>query len=132
MEHRIEICPITMENAEVLALPNEPFRCEGRLIPLYDGKNWSYRIEMFEAGQVKEECFPDENYQLEEMGEDFCGLAACVDGTYAGYLLAYKQWNRFLYVDNLLVKSEYRRLGVASRLIEECMRLAMEMDQLGI
>ena len=38
---------ITTENKEVLNLPNEPFLNEGRLIPIFDGENWNYRIEEF-------------------------------------------------------------------------------------
>ena len=59
----IEIKEITAENPEALKLPNEPFLNEGRLIPIYDGENWSYRMKEFPAEQVTERCFPDENYK---------------------------------------------------------------------
>ena len=64
----IEIKEITAENPEALKLPNEPFLNEGRLIPIYDGENWSCRMEEFPAEQVTGQCFPDENYKFEDMG----------------------------------------------------------------
>ena len=132
MEHEIQICPITKENEAVLQLPNEPFSCDGRVIPMYDGKNWSYRIEMFGPDQVQTECFPDEHYQLETMGDGFHGLAAYVDGACAGYALLYTQWNQYLYLDNILVQSAYCRYGVGSRLLEESMKLAAQLGKLGV
>ncbi len=132
MEHSIRIDPITKENEDILRLPNEPFFCEGRVVPMYDGKDWSYEIRMFEPEQVKTECFPDEHYQLDEMGEGFYGLAAYVDGQPAGYALLYSQWNKYLYLDNILVRSQYRRYGVGSRLLEESMKLAAGLEKLGV
>ena len=52
----IEIKEITAENPEALKLPNEPFLNEGRLIPIYDGENWSCRMEEFPAEQVTGQC----------------------------------------------------------------------------
>lgn len=128
----IEIKEITAENPEALKLPNEPFLNEGRLIPIYDGENWNCRMEEFPAEQVTEQCFPDENYKFEDMGEDFHGLAAYADGKCVGYVLTYEQWNRYLYLDNLLVLKEYRRYGVGSRLLDGAMELAKSLGKIGV
>lgn len=131
MEH-IVICPITKENEATLALPNEPFLEEGRVIPLYNGQNWSWRVEEFPAGQVTENCFPPENYKLESMGDKFHGFAAYVDGDCAGYALFYEEWHKWLYLDNLLVLKRYRRQGVARALVQAGMQLAADMGKLGV
>ena len=129
---KIDIRPITKENEAVLALPNEPFKNEGRIIPIYDGEQWSYRTELFDASHITEECFPDEHYQLSSMGEGFHGFAAYVDGECAGFALVYKQWNHYLYIDNLLVLKRFRRLGVGTALIDAAMQLVKEMGELGV
>ena len=129
---KIEIVPITKENADILALPNEPFREEGRVIPKFDGKNWNYEIEKFSEDKVREECFPDENYKFEEMGDKLHGLAIYVDGEDAGYALIYEQWNKWLYLDNLLIRKKFKRKGLGSALIKEAIELAKKYNKLGI
>ena len=128
----IEIKEITAANQDALRLPNEPFLNEGKVIPIYDGENWSYRINEFAPEEVTEQCFPNEDYEFEKMGEDFRGLAAYADGKCVGYALLYEQWNRYLYLDNLLVLKDYRRYGVGSILLKRAMELAEKMDKIGV
>ena len=129
---KIEIREITTENKEALKLPNEPFLNEGRLIPIYDGENWSYRIEEFAPEDVTEQCFPPEDYEFDKMEDGFHGLAAYADGKCVGYVLTYVQWNKYLYLDNLLVLKDYRRYGVGSHLLDGAMELAKKLGQLGV
>ena len=129
---KIEIKEITAETQDALRLPNEPFLNEGKVIPIYDGENWSYRIEKFPLEEITEQCFPDEDYEFEKMGEDFHGLAAYIDGRCVGYAIIYEQWNEYLYLDNLLVLKSYRRYGVGSRLLDAAMELANEQKKLGV
>ncbi len=129
---KIEIRPITKENEDVLALPNDPFLNEGRLIPLFDGRAWDHRIELFPPDAVTEDRFPDEHYVFEEMGEGFFGLAAYADGVPAGFALLYAQWDRWLYLDNLLVVGRYRRHGLGTALLEACTDLAVKLGRRGV
>lgn len=123
---------ITKENESALALPNEPFLNEGRVIPIYDGKSWSYRIEKLPKEEITEQCFPAENYKYEEFGEKFHGIAAYIDDKCVGYALFYEQWNQYLYLDNLLVLKKYRKLGVGTALLNAGMEIAKSIGKLGI
>ena len=123
---------ITKENDAALALPNEPFLNEGRVIPIYDGKSWSYEIEKYKEEDVTEDCFPPENYVFEDMGDKFHGIAAYIDEECVGYALFFEQWNKYLYLDNLLVLKKYRKHGVGSALLEAGMELAKSMNKLGV
>ena len=129
---KIEIREITTENKEVLNLPNEPFLNEGRLIPIFDGENWNYRIEEFAPEDVTEQCFPPEDYEFDKMEDGFHGLAAYADGKCVGYVLTYVQWNKYLYLDNLLVLKDYRRYGVGSHLLDGAMELAKKLGMIGV
>ena len=113
-------------------MPNDPFAEEGKLIPIYDGSSWSYRIEKFAPAQVKDQCFPQEDYRLEEMGEKFHGIAAYADGVCAGYAILYEEWNQWLYLDNLLVSGKYRGNGVGSAMIASAMELAGQLGKRGL
>lgn len=128
----IEVRPITAENESALALPNDPFPNGGRVVPLYDGTRFTYRIEECPEDELIVEGFPDENYSLEKLGPDYYGYAAYVDGVCAGFALYRKEWNKWLYLDNLLITAKYRRKGVATALLEEGMKLAAQLGRVGI
>ena len=127
-----EIRPITKENESVLALPNDPFLKEGRVIPLFDGRSWDHRIVIYPKDEITEDCFPDENYSFDDMGEGFHGLAVYADGVCAGYALTYERWNRWLYLDNILISGKDRGMGLGSALIDECMELAVSLGKIGV
>ena len=129
---KIEIRPITEENEEALALPNDPFLLEGRVTPIFDGKAWSYEITEFPEEEIREDCFPDENYSLANMEKGFHGLAIYVDGVCAGYALLFEHWNKWLYLDNLLISARYRRLGLGSRLMDAALELAASLGKYGV
>ena len=128
----IEIRKITKENADALALPNDPFLNTGLVLPRYDENGWSYSFRFFSAEEVTEDCFPDEHYVFEEMGENFYGLAAYADGECAGFALLFKEFGKFLYLDNLLVPAKYRRQGVGSALVRASLELAKELSMIGV
>lgn len=129
---KIEIIPISENNKEVLALPNEPFLNTGRLIPKFDGNNWSYELREFPEEMITEDCFPDENYVYEEMWEDFYGFCAIVDGEYVGFALYRKDYKHYLYLDNLLIVSRARGKGIGSALVDAGMKLARDLNLLGV
>lgn len=128
----IKIQPITIENKAALKLPNDPFQNTGRMIPMYDGHNWTYEIDNYPLENITEDCFPDENYVYEEMGDDFHGLAAYMDEECVGYAILRTEWNKFLYLDNLLVVGKFRRQGVATALVNEAMQLARDLGKIGL
>jgi len=128
----LEIRPITKENEAAMALPYEPFLEEGKLIPIYDGEAWSWRIEKFPPDKVTENCFPADHYRFEEMGDGFHGFAAYADGECAGFALCYENWSKWITVDNLYVAARFRRRGVATALIDAAMQLAAAYGKRGI
>lgn len=129
---KITVKPITKENEDALSLPNDPFLNTGLVIPKYDGEKWSYTISEFPTEKITEDCFPDEHYKLENMGEGFYGLAAYIDGVCAGFAVFYVKWNKYLYLDNLLVSGSSRREGVGRALLNEGMKLALSLNKIGI
>jgi ribosomal protein S18 acetylase RimI-like enzyme len=91
--------------------------------------------------EVREYCDTDLNYVNEILNEafntskrnfknpNFKELVVCVDGKVAGYLLLTKILNpikeRFYYlVDYVCVSSNYRRMGLARKMLEEVYKIA--------
>src|SRR6476619_726813 len=58
----------------------------------------------------------DVEYGFDEAGPTI--FFAEVDGTLAGRIKMLRWWNRFAYVEDLVVNPEYRGLGIGRRLLE--------------
>lgn len=63
----IRITVIDQEHRQDIRLPNEPFALTGRVVPSYVNERWSYEVRLFPPEQVEGMCFPDENYDYDEM-----------------------------------------------------------------
>lgn len=124
--------PITKENEIALSLPNDPFPDSGRIEITYDGEGWKYKSIRYAADQIKEQCFPDEGYIFDEMGDGFHGIAAYDGNVCIGFAVLYESWNKYLMIDNLLVPKKYRRNGVGRALVNASMELAKGLGKLGV
>ena len=124
----VEICRIDPAHGQDARLKNESFLLWGRMIPELHEGIWSYRTERF--SQVEEMCFPDEPYDVEKEEGIFLGAyenAACI-----GLAVLRKQMFRYLYLDDLKVKSDHRRCGVGGKLIQACMDEARALGMIGV
>lgn len=125
--NQITIKQIDQEHEKDINLPNQPFQIYGKLIPSLTNGKWSYHTEKF--AHSSEQCFPDENYQYDPRAfyfgaydQDECvGLAILKYGDF-----------KYLYLDDLKVNQEYRKQGIASRLIIACIHKAQELQMTGI
>lgn len=57
---------------------------------------------------------------------------AYVDGQIAGQIVLRKNWNKYAYVEDIVVDTKYRRQGVGHKLILQAKRWAQERDLSGI
>jgi len=125
------IRPIGRENACDIKQKNEPFRLFGRLLPAYENGVWRY--ETVENDSVQWDCFPDEDYDFEQMEKDYLFLGAYDGERCVGLaVLALQPWKKHLYLHDLKVQSAYRRQKVAARLLEAAYALAKEWGYLGL
>lgn len=121
-----------IENQEDIVLKNEPFALWGRMIPQYVDDKWSYAIEKRNPNEVSEMCFPDENYDYDRMCENSFFVGAYEDEKCVGLAIFQKGFFQYLYLYDLKVNTEYRRTGVATKLIEMGKQIAMEQGYRGI
>ena len=126
IEYRI----IDREHAADIRLKNEPFELTGRLIPaLKDGK-WSYSVtEVAEKGEM---CFPDENYDYDEMQKDHLFIGAYDDGNCVGLAVMAESMFRYLCLDDLKVDRAYRGKGIGTGLVRQALEAAKEKGYIGI
>ena len=72
----------------------------------------------------------DIEYGFDEAGPTI--FFAEVDGRLAGRIKMMRWWNRFGYVEDLVVNPEYRGLGLGRRLLEQGIQWARENDYPGV
>ena len=125
-----EIKRIGEENSRDVRLPNEPFSLFGRMIPSYSGGHWDYTVERYETAE--EMCFPDEDYDYDEMKKDSVFLGAYDGGKCVGLAVMRHAFFKYMYLYDLKVDREHRGLGAARMLIEEAKTLASACGYRGI
>ena len=127
----IEIRTIDSQHKEDINIPNEPFQIFGKIIPAYNGKEWSYRLHRFAAENVTEMCFPDENYDYDSM-PDSTFLGAYDGNKCVGVAILQPGFFRYMYLYDLKVSREYRRQHIGEMLIQKAKKAAAQNGYCGL
>lgn len=125
----IEIREIGPERKADINIPNRPFLLFGRMIPSYINETWSYTVEKSE--KLEETCFPDEIYDY-DTPKRRSFLGAYDGGTCVGLAVVEDHFFKYMYVLDLKVDPEYRRRGVAKRLMDAAGELARSKGYRGV
>ncbi len=128
----IEIRIIDNEHKDDVNIPNEPFELWGRMVPSYTDEKWGYTVRRFEPKAVTEMCFPDEVYDYTEMCKDTVFLGAYDGGKCVGLAILQEGFFGYMYLFDLKVNREYRKQGIAGKLIERSKEIAAEKNYRGI
>lgn len=125
-----EIRIIDSAHREDIKLPNEPFSLFGRMIPSYTDGCWSYSVERFES--VSEMCFPDEDYDYDEMIENSVFIGAYEGEQCIGLAILQEGFFKYMYLYDLKVNQAARGKGIAGKLIEKAKEVARQRNYRGI
>lgn len=128
----IEIKLIDREHKQDINIFNEPFLLWGRMIPSYTDEKWSYTTRYFDQQDVSETCFPDENYDYEEMCQNAIFIGAYDGDTCIGLAIMKDGFLKYMYLYDLKVNKAYRKQGIASALIDKAKEIAAAKGYLGI
>lgn len=121
---------VDKEYASDINIKNEPFQLFGRMMPSYQDGKWGYEITHNE--NVEWDCFPDENYDFEQMKENYVFIGAYDDSKCIGLAIMERQWNKYIYLYDLKVNSAYRGRHIGKQLIDSCYSYAKEQNYLGM
>lgn len=80
----IEIQLIDEAHKKDICLKNDSFPLYGRLVPSYNGKQWSYTTQKFPPEECGEMTFPDEPYDYDKMAECTFFVGAYAGGALRG------------------------------------------------
>lgn len=116
-----------------VCLKNEPFAIWGTMTVTYDGSSWGYSTRELPPEQVTEMTFPDEPYDYDQLQAEAFPVGAYDDrGRCVGLAIFRRDWFRYLYLDDLKVCRDCRRMGVGGALLEEGRRIAREQGCVGV
>ena len=124
----MEIRLIDKAHENDINIPNESFRMTGRIKPSYTDGRWSYEVEKYDGGEM---CFPDENYNFDEM-KDSTFIGAYDGDKCVGLAITQPGFFKYMYLYDLKVNSAYRRMGVAKALIAKACEVAKSQGYNGI
>lgn len=127
----IRITVIDQEHRQDIRLPNEPFAMTGRVVPSYVNERWSYEVRPFPPERVGEMCFPDENYDYDEM-KDSVFLGAYEDEKCVGLAVLQPGFFRYLYLYDLKVCRAYRGQKIGALLIDKAREIALQQGYRGL
>lgn len=127
----IQIKTIDAQHKLDINIPNEPFPLFGRIVTFYNGEHWNYRLVQYAPEEISEMCFPDENYNYEDM-HDSIFLGAYDDETCIGLAILQPGPFKYLYLYDLKVNREYRRQHIGRMLIEKAKSVASEQGYCGL
>ncbi|KPG70198.1 GNAT family N-acetyltransferase [Enterococcus sp. RIT-PI-f] len=115
----IQIKQITEATQQDIRLKNQPFKIWGKMIPTYINETWDHSIERLPADQIREMCFPDEQYDYQQMQSNTVFFGAYDQDACIGLAVVQKGFFNYDYVYDLKVDQAYRKQGIAQMLIEE-------------
>lgn len=123
---------IDVQHKEDINIKNEPFPLWGRMVPSYDGENWSYSVREFSPEERDEMCFPDENYDFDEMSRNSVFVGAYDGEACVGLAILQEGFFKYMYLYDLKVCAARRGQGVATALMEQAKKIATERGYRGI
>ena len=128
----LEIRMIDAKRKGDINLPNEPFPLFGRMIPSYINEQWQYRIVRFGEDALCEMCFPDENYDYEQLSKNSFFVGAYDGNQCVGLAILQRAMMKYMYLYDLKVNLAYRGQKVGSQLIEKAKEIALGQGYRGI
>lgn len=101
-----------------LPRPEEPFEVIGRLVPVYDGQEWTFTEELLDT--PREKTYPNDTYHSKEYinRPNKAAFLAMLDGTCVGSLRVSKKWNGNAFIEDLAVDRAHRGHGVGTMLVD--------------
>lgn len=128
----ITILQIDQAHKADINIPNQPFKLFGWMRPSYINAKWSYEIERFADKDISEMCFPDENYDYEELSKNSVFIGAYDNDRCIGLAILQQTWFKYMYLYDLKVNADYRGKRIGTMLIDKAKEIAVSQNYRGL
>jgi streptothricin acetyltransferase len=116
----------------LLPQPQEAFEIIGRLVPNYDGKEWSISETLLDTPYMK--TYPNDIFdpKMYVDNPNEAAFIAMLDGLRVGSIRVGRRWNKNAFIDDLVVDQTHRGRGVGTMLMDAAVYWGKENDYYGI
>lgn len=113
-------------------IKNEPFKLFGLMLPAYNNGKWDHTVIRFPEENITEMCFPDENYDWDELSKSSAFVGAYDGDKCIGLAILQQAMMKYMYLYDLKVNADYRGKGIGALLIEKSKEIAVRQGYRGI
>lgn len=112
--------------------PNQPFKVIGKIVPIYNGEKWSFEEEVYPDAFDK--CYPNDDIHYDEYinNPDKVIFLCYSDEECIGQIRLRKNWNKYCYIEDIAVSSEFRGIGIGKSLLQTAISWAKSGELCGI
>ena len=128
----ITIKRIEEDRKDDINIKNYPFKLFGLLLPSYNNGKWDHTELLFPKENVTEMCFPDEDYDYDEMSKNSVFVGAYDGEKCVGLAILQQAFLRYMYLYDLKVDRDCRGKGVGRLLLEKCKEAAVQEGYKGL
>ena len=123
---------LTNQFINIVNNANEPFPIIGKILPKFSDGVWSYEEQLYET--PSEIRFPDDKLDWSTYidSSEKIVLLAFHEDVCIGQIRLVKDCNRFAYIENIAVQSNFRKTGVGHLLLEAAETWAKEQSLIGL
>lgn len=109
--------PLSAEQIADLCRTEQPFTVFGRLVPVFDGRSWSFTETLL--AKTYEYKYPAEKIDLTEfIGNPKKTVLVIYAGNEChGHIRLRRNWNGFCFIENIAVAARYRGQGIGGQLL---------------
>ncbi len=127
----IKISIIDAEHKADIGISNEPFKSFGKIEVSFKNGQWDYELVRFNAENVAEMRFPDENYDFDSM-KDSVFIGAYDEDACVGLLVLQPACFKYMHIADIKVNKKYRRQNIGGALIEKAKEAAAQLGYRGL
>ena len=129
---KIVIRPLKDQFITIINDTNESFPVIGKILPSFSNGLWSYEEQLYDT--PSEIRFPDDKLDWSAYidSSEKVVLLAFHENACIGQIRLFKDWNRFAYIENIAVRSSFRKSGVGHLLLEAAETWAKEQSLIGL
>lgn len=128
----ISIRPLDSATVAVVNDTNDTFPIIGYVSPQFINGEWSYEEQLYDHPQSIR--FPDDHLDWATYinSADRIVLLAFFEEVCVGQIRMHRDWNRFAYIENIAVRSDYRQHGIGQQLLDAATQWAKEKQLVGL